>query len=112
MQNFNVFSTVCVGFSNFSSLLSRTFFLTDFFDLRARGSATGTFSSTFGTAEVRARRRRAASLAVHLGDDRVAHAFDFLQLVFELVDFGGLVTVQPRDDLLNLRFDRLLVFRI
>ena len=54
-----------------SPLFSPVLFLIDFFDLRARGSATGTFSSTFGTAKVRARRRRAASLAVHLGDDQL-----------------------------------------
>merc|ERR1719409_880487 len=53
-----------------------------------------------------------ASVLVHLADDRVVHTLQLLELVLELINLGGLVTVQPSDRGLDGVFDRLLVFRI
>merc|ERR1719503_320721 len=85
----------------YSKMESRGEDLIDFLNLRARGGTTGIFST-----------RSTTSVLVHLADDRVAHTLQFLELVLELVHFGGLVTVQPSDRGLDGVFDRLLVVRI
>merc|ERR1719311_1401993 len=54
----------------------------------------------------------AATRGVHLLDDRIADTLEFLELVFELVLLGHLVTVKPADSLVDGLLDRLLVCRV
>mmetsp|Transcript_8272 Transcript_8272/g.27507 ORF Transcript_8272/g.27507 Transcript_8272/m.27507 type:complete len:698 (+) Transcript_8272:103-2196(+) len=80
--------------------------LIDFFDGRARASAGVSARTHVST------RRGTASVLVHLADDRVAHAFQLLELILEFVNFSRLVTVQPRDRGFDGVFDGLLVIGV
>ncbi|GMR52836.1 hypothetical protein PMAYCL1PPCAC_23031, partial [Pristionchus mayeri] len=71
-------------------------------DLLNGGSASG------GTGSGGASWRSTGSL-VQLGDDGVAHLLELLLLVLELVLLGGLVRVQPAEDLIALALDGLSV---
>mmetsp|Transcript_6588 Transcript_6588/g.17841 ORF Transcript_6588/g.17841 Transcript_6588/m.17841 type:complete len:707 (-) Transcript_6588:24-2144(-) len=84
--------------------------LVDLLDLGAGAGAgaLGTGTGT-GTAKVGAGRGSTAGTLVHLGDDGVADALDLLELVLELVNLRGLVTVEPGDGLLDGSLDLSLV---
>ena len=79
--------------------------LVDFLNLRARAAAAGGGRNFV----VVVHRGRAASALVHLRDDGVADALQFLHLVVELVRFRKLVAVQPANGRRNSVLDLLLV---
>ena len=78
--------------------------LVDFLDggsLSTSGGATGSSSGHAAGSS--------SGCLVQLGDDGVADGLELLLLVFELILLGGLVAVQPPDDLLTLVLDLLPV---
>merc|ERR550532_260347 len=92
---------------------NRTRLLVDFFNGRSRsgsrcGSSTRHTSGHTTWHTSRHATRSSTSGLVQLGDDGVADTLDFLLLVFIFVLLGGLVSVQPCNDLIALLHDCLL----